>query len=497
MGDCSYFVDMTGKRRKGVGSSSSGPAGDDVDMPEAPVVPPNGDEFMGLRNLNDVQKARWRVLASRKVGVTKFCHWPTVVEWGLDGMFELIVQRGNLGTFLHKNAQTYKRYTLEFLSTVEVWRAENANDPRIVEDWITFRMNDANKRVRYSTLRSIFGFPPPRARDEDEAVEPNEPTCEEFWFAISEADSDNDSMRMFNIDHPVWRLLARYLVTTIFGRGEPSKPTLAMAGAMYSCVEEGPTAPDWVDLFVKACMQNAAKKTGNIMIGGMITLIYEHFMRDPIEHPASADLVKVRGVENPHLYTKENLLKLGGIDRKDDAEDVFWRYGPNERYKCSLPRMIQPQLPSGPGRDDWSIGEAHDESTPMERAAWEHLPVPVRRRRAAGVPRHAAAAAAPWDARFGAIDARLDQMWGVQQEMQQQQTAQYGWQREQWEIYQAQQASHFEYQQQQWQQHHQQQAAQYQWQQEQWSRHHQEMDEMSQMLARFGVNNPFSGPPPQ
>ena len=25
--------------------------------------------------------------------------------------------------------------------------------------------------------------------------------------------------------------------------------------------------------------------------------------------------------------------------------------------------MIEPELPSGPGRDDWSIGEAHDEST--------------------------------------------------------------------------------------------------------------------------------------
>ena len=51
-----------------------------------------------------------------------------------------------------------------------------------------------------------------------------------------------------------------------------SQTTLAMAGAMYSCVEEGPKAPDWVDLFVKAFMRSAPKKTGNIMIGGMITL---------------------------------------------------------------------------------------------------------------------------------------------------------------------------------------------------------------------------------
>ena len=61
-------------------------------------------------------------------------------------------------------------------------------------------------------------------------MEPNEPTCEEFWFAISEVDSDNDSMRMFNIDHPVWRFLARYLVTTIFGKREAFQAHIGYGG---------------------------------------------------------------------------------------------------------------------------------------------------------------------------------------------------------------------------------------------------------------------------
>ena len=56
---------------------------------------------------------------------------------------------------------------------------------------------------------------------------------------------------------------------------------------------------------------DAVKKNGNIMIGGMITLIYEHFMRAPIEHPASADLVKVRGVGIPTSTLRRIFLSWG------------------------------------------------------------------------------------------------------------------------------------------------------------------------------------------
>ena len=87
-------------------------------------------------------------------------------------------------------------------------------------------------------------------------------------------------------------------------------------------------------------------------------------------------------------------------------------------------------MPSGPGKDDWSIGEArgqiNSDGEELHGSIWRSKLGGAELR---GFRGHPAAAAAPWDVRFGAIDARLDQMWGVQQEMQQQQTTQYEWQR--------------------------------------------------------------------
>ena len=84
--------------------------------------------------------------------------------------------------------------------------------------------------------------------------------------------------------------------------------------------------------------------------------------------------------------------------------------------------MAEPRFPRGGTAVDWQMTEALDESTAEERASWEaaQTQLVARRQRVPAQPQWAQLAS-----QIAAMDAR-----GI--EMQQQQTDQFGWQREQW-----------------------------------------------------------------
>ena len=319
---------MANKRRKGEAESSrvnDDPQSDsDGSGNEEEIDPMMGvdGEFMGLNGLNATQQGKWGVLKKRKISITMFCDWSLVERFGLAEYFNYIIPRGNLGTFLSKSAETYRRYTLEFLSTLEVTR------PKRGEAFIMVNINDVRRKITYPELREIFGFPPPRT---DKDRRRNKKPDSYFWSMCSHADALSDNYRTYNIDHPVFALLYRYLSMTVYGSGEPGKFNMEIIGHLYSFLEEGPFPPDWVDVFVRNCEKCALKSGGKIAMGGMITLIVESFMPHPIEHPFQARLKTIQGGRDPHMCSFWNLVLKENFRVKDTYSTrvlvVLWARG--------------------------------------------------------------------------------------------------------------------------------------------------------------------------
>lgn len=130
---------MATKKRKTRGGSSSR---------SVPQVNSN----LGLQTLSYGAKRMWDKLTRKykQIEETKFSSVSTLSDLGLLLVVEHLMSKVGIHDFLHKQSPTYKRYTLEFLSTLE--RGEDEDGP-----YITCHLNDDDIRMNKIEVSEAFG----------------------------------------------------------------------------------------------------------------------------------------------------------------------------------------------------------------------------------------------------------------------------------------------------------------------------------------------------
>src|SRR4051812_2251288 len=114
---------------------------------------------MGIRFWNELQRDRFKKIENQEVKATKWACPVTLNQLGISNDFNLLCNRVGLQNFVFHDVPTYRRLTLEFLSsltdTVKTWHGEdtisfrlmNNNYTLTLDEWcncLSLPKNDAN-----------------------------------------------------------------------------------------------------------------------------------------------------------------------------------------------------------------------------------------------------------------------------------------------------------------------------------------------------------------
>lgn len=111
--------------------------------------------YQGINFTNRSQRSKYKKLHEREVRSTKWAFPATIATLGIGNNFNLLCANVGLQHFVFQDAKTYRRLTLEFLSTLSHTVGLN---PLGREDRITFRLMDQSFDMSLTEWCTHFGF---------------------------------------------------------------------------------------------------------------------------------------------------------------------------------------------------------------------------------------------------------------------------------------------------------------------------------------------------
>ena len=321
--------------------------------PSLPVVPtqnvptPNANRpFLGLKKLTREEKMQWNELKKRPIIITNFLDVSTVQQFGLEPYVQELMKNAGLGGFYGQSADTYRRYTLEFLATLDKYVETDGSW------WLKFNVDDNPIAMSFEHMRQLFGVKKPSGEFVEGGLE-----SEDFWSELTGRTCKKSNLKANVLSHPAWKLFYRGLANTWLGNGEPSSISLRMVKYLMSGLSSVKVVPDWVDLFVTKCLSYRESDAGNIAVGGMITIIAEDCV---------GELSEDAGYIGTGLYTADWLNQYDKFKRASGDGCRFIYGNPQMRINCQRGVF----LPRGPMARDWrmlGIEDAFDEADPPAR----------------------------------------------------------------------------------------------------------------------------------
>ncbi|XP_074320168.1 uncharacterized protein LOC141656973 [Silene latifolia] len=288
-------------------------------------------DFMGCKNLSLEHKETWKILYDRSILGTKFVDTDSLDELGLKSAVKELFDRIGLTAFCEIQAPTFRRFTLEFLATLEIHKDDDP--PRI-----TFHLEGEERELSFAQLREIFGI---AETGHEEFRKLSDREVDGFWKAISGQAyplSNEKSAKNADIPHPGLRYVHRVLTSTFLCKGEQTHLPRADLSYLWAMMTECHSHPDWVEIFLNGCKKHQGAASGNIPLGGMVTLLARYFQ---IEEPKD----RVGGEISINIEFMKACDMIVFI--AEDGEYI-WTLGTNHHYYLRLPPPEERPLPLGP-----------------------------------------------------------------------------------------------------------------------------------------------------
>ncbi|CAI9279123.1 unnamed protein product [Lactuca saligna] len=201
----------------------------------------------------------------RKVASTKFVCKPTLISLGvLEGVTQLFcnIWWENL---LNLMAHTYELPTREFLADCG-YDSEKRK--------VAFQLLGHRRYIDFATINDILGLPSSDTSTVFDVL-PIEFNHETFWTEITGGIFLCVGLdKATSIIHPCLRIAHHILVCMVFARkeaGQVTKNELFFLWCMTRC--ERPPIPDFASFFFHKCTHMISKTSGDICIGGFVTLL--------------------------------------------------------------------------------------------------------------------------------------------------------------------------------------------------------------------------------
>ena len=279
-------------------------------------------------------------LSKRNIRPTKFYHKKTVQDLGFEKELNALIAGLELEDFVTMNAKTYKRVTLEVLSSARRRRVHDNgkesvelhfqafNNQHVLTDEAINDFFNINPNDFFTSHpnRGLIVNPVAECVDNyDENIWWGELTGEEKKFISSSAKSSS-------FHHPAIRYLNRMLLYAVFAKGATGSLSSAELGALWLATEKNEGILDFGQLLITRIIEHrdGQPTCADILLGGMLTLLLRALPGDPYQD-ILAELDEVPGGEFLDLRTLFNAKWIKAT--KDDK--YIWIV--KQRDWCILP----------------------------------------------------------------------------------------------------------------------------------------------------------------
>uniref|UniRef100_A0A803MRY6 Arabidopsis retrotransposon Orf1 C-terminal domain-containing protein n=1 Tax=Chenopodium quinoa TaxID=63459 RepID=A0A803MRY6_CHEQI len=223
-------------------------------------------DYYDIKFRDAAHRSKYETLFKRGVNSTRFCDIDALRALRIEEDVCWLFTNVGWGDFLMKRYPTYKRITLEFLSSL---KAVTHSAEGCGEGSITFQLYNEEHTWTLTKFNEVLGLPNEGPR-----------LTSKYWYAdpiwrtlTDDREYDSNNSPGNHIRHPALRYVQRLLSCTVFGRyegGKARKDELFMLDRMLH------GQPINTGAFLIKQMRDLANKTttsGAIVLGGLITPI--------------------------------------------------------------------------------------------------------------------------------------------------------------------------------------------------------------------------------
>lgn len=240
-----------------------------TEPPHRPSNPPPQPPQLPWEFKNEEQREKYNALGARPVACTRYIDEDALVDIELDE--EVTRYLANIGwtKLASFKFHTYPEITLEFLSSFSC-----ELHPCIPDDQgkIRFRLMGVDYELNMATFSGIFGLP-----NEGHRMIPKNFNLDDVWRELTHTPLYKPSCsKSTHLRNPALRYLHRFMAHSIFGRGDSTgvvnRNELFMMWAMMTktAVNTG--------FWICTHFSHVARSTsGKICVGGLISVIADHF----------------------------------------------------------------------------------------------------------------------------------------------------------------------------------------------------------------------------
>ncbi|KAI3736400.1 hypothetical protein L6452_15939 [Arctium lappa] len=329
------------KRSRGEGSSRQS------------AIPPPTLDTLGIEFVSSEHRDRFATLSSRPHSTTKFADQSAFTTLGVaDGVRRLFRHVGCEG-LLSVYAPSYRRVTLEVLSTFFC-----CFETRLMK----FRALNASHFISFDDVSEIFGCLP---GNEGIVIDPKSGfgslfSNERFWSQIS--DQSVYSARLAkgsSILHPCLRLAHRVLSSTLFCRVDSGTVSHHELFFLWSMVNNYPRISfDGGSWIAHKLAKLSESTSGEICCGGLITLILTN---SPLSIDIPNSISSLEGITSLSIAALQRMQMI----RHVRGQGYSCLVGPDHTHHTYLPCPTRTQVTSD---TDWHFpmpqSEADDQESP-------------------------------------------------------------------------------------------------------------------------------------
>ncbi|KAL4570292.1 hypothetical protein LXL04_025944 [Taraxacum kok-saghyz] len=283
-----------------------------------PRAPPVNPIHMGVQFSNDIQREKFESLLPRKQLMQKFAHIPTLRDLYIYRQIRTMFRNIGWGNLLDVCEYSYKRPTLEFLSSANL-------DHGILQ----FRMMNQTYQINEDEICELIGAPTENAFGPNDSVPDYEPLA--FWTQITgQANYDASRARASHIIHPLLRVAHRIIASVIYPRDERSTVNSGELKLLYCMTHPSDRRPHFGSWLSHKLALISGYSSGTIMCGGIVTFLARSAPIDAFPDD-TADLELLAG--SPDLDS--DVYVACRLYRELD-DGVTWLVGPDHNPQLTI-----------------------------------------------------------------------------------------------------------------------------------------------------------------
>ncbi|KAL4570143.1 hypothetical protein LXL04_025794 [Taraxacum kok-saghyz] len=227
----------------------------------APRAPPVNPIHMGVQFANDIQREKFESLLTRKQLTQKFCNKSSLIDIHISSQIQRLFQNIGWENLLDGLWSSYRKPTLEFLSSVNL-------DHGVLQ----FRVMNQTYEINEDEICAIIGAPTENAFGPNDSVPDYESLA--FWIQITgQPNYDASRARASHIIHPVLRVAHRIIASIIYPRDERSTVNSGELKLLYCMTHPSARRPHFGSWLSHKLAIIGGQSSGTIMCGGVITML--------------------------------------------------------------------------------------------------------------------------------------------------------------------------------------------------------------------------------